>query len=340
MDWNNYYYDFCKQAKECGKNDEYCKQWLEYAHNLYEHNLPIIYNQEHFSMLVGYKLEYLYAVSNSPNNFYRHYQIPKKSGGTRPIDEPLPSLKEIQRWILDNILVHMKISVYAKAYVKDKSIRDNARFHKKQKKVLSLDIKDFFLSVSSKKVFELFTNAGYSSDVVVMLTNICCLNGSLPQGAPTSPMLSNIILYGFDCQIGKYTGERKIRYTRYADDMTFSGDFSTGQIISLVKKNLYQIGLRLNGDKTRTRCPNQRQEVTGIVVNEKMQLPKNIRKKIRQEMFYIKKFGLDSHLQYLEIQKENYIAHLRGVIHHGLFINPRDNELKSYLQFLNDMYGA
>ena len=106
-----------------------------------------------------------------------------------------------------------------------------------------------------------------------MLTKLCCLEDCLPQGAPTSPMLSNIIMKEFDNVVAKYTGNKKIRYTRYADDMTFSGDFNPGQIISFIKKELNRLGLKLNEGKIRTRCIWQRQEVTGIVVNEKMQLP-------------------------------------------------------------------
>lgn len=112
-----------------------------------------------------------------------------------------------------------------------------------------------------------------------MLTNLCCLNGSLPQGAPTSPMLSNIVLEDFDNEIGLYAIEQKIRYTRYADDMTFSGDFNAGKVISKVKRQLNDLGLKLNDEKTRTRGRGQRQEVTGIVVNEKMQLPRSERKR-------------------------------------------------------------
>lgn len=90
---------------------------------------------------------------------------------------------------------------------------------------------------------------GYEKDVVVMLTNLCCLDGCLPQGAPTSPMLSNILLKDFDNTVAKFTKEKKIRYTRYADDMTFSGDFNAGEVISFVKSKLYELGLRLNEEK-------------------------------------------------------------------------------------------
>ena len=153
--------------------------------------------------------------------------------------------------------------------LKKKSIKENARFHKRQEILLSLDVKKFFDSITSDKVYKVFSSLGYQEDIVVMLTNLCCLNGCLPQGAPTSPIISNIILKKFDDEVGKFTNEKKIRYTRYADDMTFSGDFNPGQIISFVKNRLYELGLKLNEEKTRTRKKSQRQEVTGIVVNEK-----------------------------------------------------------------------
>ncbi len=337
LNWEEYCLDFRKKAAQKNRSKEYCDYWLKYGKELYNKNLPIIYNQEHLCLLLGYQEEYILAASNSAFKFYRSYEIPKKNGGFRRISEPLPSLKEIQRWILDNILESIEVSPYAKAYIKKKSIKENAKFHKGQEIVLSLDMKNFFDSITSDKVYNCFKELGYKKDVVVLLTNLCCANGCLPQGAPTSPMLSNIILKDFDNKIGKYTNEKKIRYTRYADDMTFSGDFSPGQIISYVKKLLNKLGLKLNDSKTRTRKKEQRQEVTGIVVNKKMQLPKSIRKKIRQEMYYIKKFGLESHMQYCKIDKMNYVLHLKGRIEYGLFINPYDKELQEYLDFLQNI---
>lgn len=338
VNWVEYYTEFRRQAKQSGHDEAYCDKWLQYAKVLYNKGLPIIYNQEHLCLLLGYREEYVFAASNSPEFFYRSYEISKKNGGFRMISEPLPSLKEIQRWILDNILTQIDVSVYAKAYIKKKSIKDNARFHKRQKIVLSLDVEKFFDSITSDKIYELFLNFGYEKDVVVMLTNLCCLDGCLPQGAPTSPMLSNIILKDFDNTVAKFTKKKKIRYTRYADDMTFSGDFNAGEVISFVKSKLYELGLRLNEEKTRTRKSWQSQEVTGIVVNQKMQLPKSVRKKIRQEVYYIKKFGLESHMQYCGIDKNNYLPHLKGKIQYGLFINPKDYELQGYLDYLMKMY--
>lgn len=339
VNWEKYCAEFRIKAKLKGKNEVYCDEWLQYSKGLFDKGLPIIYNQEHLCLLLGYKQEYVFSVSNSASRFYRNYEIPKRNGGAREISEPLPNLKEIQRWILDNILYSIEVSAYAKAYVKQKSIKENARFHKRQEVLLTLDVSKFFDSISADKIYKLFLSLGYKEDVVVLLTNLCCLNGCLPQGAPTSPMLSNILFRDFDNFIGKYTNEKKIRYTRYADDMTFSGDFNPGQIISVVRKKLFGLGLQLNENKTRVRRKGQRQEVTGIVVNEKMQLPKTVRKKIRQEIYYIRKYGLESHMEHCGIDKANYLQHLKGKIQYGLFVNPNDYELQEYLSYLENRYG-
>ena len=330
MNWMEYESKFRETAKENNKNDKYCDQWIKYAKNLWDHNLPVIYTQEHLCALLGYDSKYVYAVSNSPVKFYHCYSIPKKNGGKRKISEPLPNLKDIQRWILDYILYSFEVSPYAKAYIKGKSIKDNVRFHRRQKKVLSLDIKDFYDHLTDWMVYQLFLSAGYSEAVGMMLTNLCCLEGSLPQGAPTSAALSNILMRSFDYKVGEFCKKSKIRFTRYADDMTFSGDFNELKIISFVKKNLKELQLSINEKKTRVRKQGQQQEVTGIVVNYKPQLAKNIRKNIRKEMYYINKYGLQSHLSYIQEEHSKYLEHLYGVINYALFINPNDAEMRKY----------
>lgn len=330
MEWIEYELKFVDAAQKKQKSKKYCDQWLKYAKNLWNRNLPIIFTQNHLCALLGYKPIYVYAVSNSPQNFYHCYQIPKKNGKKRNISEPLPNLKEIQRWILENVLYKFEVSPYAKAYIKGKSIKDNVRFHRRQKKVLSLDIKDFYNHLTDWMVYQLFIEAGYSESVAMMLTNLCCLEGSLPQGAPTSAALSNILMKNFDYKIGEFCKISKIRFTRYADDMTFSGDFNEAKVISFVKKNLKKIQLSINEEKTRVRKQGQQQEVTGVVVNYKPQLAKSVRKDIRKDLYYINKYGLQSHLKYIQEERSKYLEHLFGLINYALFINPDDEEMKSY----------
>lgn len=336
MEWNEYKVTFCKIAKRNGKSEEYCEECMIYAQNLWTNKIPIIYTQEHLCALLGYLPIYVYAAANSPERFYRQFSIPKKNGGIRIISEPLPNLKEIQKWILENILYNLKVSAYAKAYIPGKSIKDNVRFHRRQKKVLSLDIKSFYDCLTNWMVFQLFMENGYNESVAMMLTGLCCLNGSLPQGAPTSAALSNLLMKKFDEIVGKYCKEKEIRYTRYADDMTFSGDFDEVQVIRFIRKNLKSMGLKLNKNKTRVRKQGQQQEVTGIVVNYKTQVPKTVRKEIRKNMYYIQKYGLESHLNYIGTERKNYIGHLMGQISYALFINPKDREMKRYKHILEE----
>lgn len=330
MEWIEFELKFVDAAQKKQKSKKYCDQWLKYAKNLWNRNLPVIFTQNHLCVLLGYEPIYVYAVSNSPQNFYHCYQIPKKNGKKRNISEPLPNLKEIQRWILENVLYKFEVSPYAKAYIKGKSIKDNVRFHRRQKKVLSLDIKDFYNHLTDWMVYQLFIEAGYSESVAMMLTNLCCLEGSLPQGAPTSAALSNILMKNFDYKIGEFCKISKIRFTRYADDMTFSGDFNEAKVISFVKKNLKKLQLSINEGKTRVRKQGQQQEVTGVVVNYKPQLAKSVRKDIRKDLYYINKYGLQSHLKYIQEERSKYLEHLFGLINYALFINPDDEEMKSY----------
>lgn len=336
MVWDEYEKRFLAIAKENNKSKKYCDKWLDYAKKLCDNNLPIIYNQEHLCLLLGYRKEYVYAAANSPKKFYRTFSIAKKSGGVRTISEPLPSLKEIQKWILENILERMAVSPFAKAYVKGKNIRENARFHRNQPRVLSLDLHDFFGQISSFLVFKIFIDAGYATDVSMLLTSLCCLSDRLPQGASTSAYLSNLVMKEFDDSMAKYVAENKIRYTRYADDMTFSGNIEVRNIIRFVRKNLKPYGLELNESKTRVRNGGQQQEVTGIVVNEKLQISKKKRKKIRQEIYYIKKYGLQSHLNYTDETRGDYLRCLEGRIRFALSINPNDHELREYLSYISE----
>ena len=119
--------------------------------------------------------------------------------------------------------------------------------------------------------------------------------------------------------------------------MTFSGDFNELKIISFVKKNLRELQLSINEEKTRVRKQGQQQEVTGVVVNYKPQLAKSIRKDIRKNMFYINKYGLQSHLKYIQEERNNYLEHLFGIINYALFINPCDKEMKGYKNDIKEL---
>lgn len=279
----------------------------------------------------------LYYLSNNIEGNYVEYEISKKNGKIRTIYEPSPILKLVQRNILHNILEEKRISEYAKAYQKNISLLENALPHVKQNIILKLDIMNFFDNITFKMVYNsCFREELYPKSIGVLLTNLCTYQGKLPQGAPTSSYISNIILRGFDEIIGKYCSNRNINYTRYSDDLTFSGDFQPKKIILLVKDELKKRGFKLNYDKIHIITKNKRQTVTGIVVNDKINVTKEYKRKIRQEMYYIKKYGFDEHLKFLKIDnKEKYINNLIGRINYCLQINKSD-KFKEYIQFLKN----
>lgn len=349
MEFAKYSDSFRKSARLTKMPEQKVKELLAYAENLNNQGLPIIYDQLHLSLLVGYDYSYLVAVSNDASKFYKHYEIPKRRGGSRPIDEPLPSLKEIQRWILDNILVpasSFMVSPVAKAFMPGKSLRENARFHRGREKVVALDIHDFFPSIGFGAVFGVFEDMGYNKAVAVMLARLCTYHKCLPQGAPTSPMLSNMVFKRSDDYIFHYCRKRGIQYTRYADDLTFSGDnIYTNHLVSYVKMLLSPRHFVLNEEKTKVMTQGRRQNVTGVVVNVSLQVPRAYRDKVRQEVYYCIKYGVVGHMGRIEKPlwietSRQYLRHLLGKVNYVLQINPKDKTFLGYRECLREMMAA
>jgi RNA-directed DNA polymerase len=212
MKFEEYKSLFEKAASNAGYSEENIKRCLEYSESLFKNNVPVIYNTSHLSSLVGYDKIYLKRAAIHPPYFYRDFKILKRNGKLRSISEPLPSLKEIQIWILENILSNVKISAFAKAYRKKISILENLRFHIDKPKVYTIDIKNFFPSITTERVENMFISLGYSKILSNLLGKLCTKDGVLPQGAPTSPCISNIIFRSADDLIAKYCVSNKIRY--------------------------------------------------------------------------------------------------------------------------------
>ena len=337
MKWDALERSILQECKLHRKSSEYTKNYISYAKNLFDKDLPIITSPAHLSMLIGLDHQYVLSMAYSAERFYRHFVIKKANGKNREIYEPLPDLKFVQHWILSNILEKCHVSNYAKAFIKGRTLKHNARFHRSQSVVVTMDIKDFFPSIKIFDVFSIYKEMGYRDNVAWFLAHLCCHKNVLPQGAPTSPYLSNIRLLKLDEAIVKYASEKKIRYTRYADDLTFSGDLNPHKVISKISQLVYAEGFQINSKKTRIAYQNARQEVTGIVVNSHMQVSKEQRKSIRQQVYYIKKYGLNSHLEYIGETRQHYINHLMGQINFALFVNPKDEELKEYFELVKEL---
>lgn len=280
---------------------------------------------------LGISARTLYAVSRNLGKHYRTLRIPKKSGGYRCLSVPDEVLKSIQRRIAEVLLCHMPISAYAKAYRYGGSTLSNALPHVGKPVVLKLDILHFFDSIRYSDVKEnVFPAEIYAEPLRILLTMLCYCRDALPQGAPTSPAITNILLRDFDEGVGLWCRERGIVYTRYCDDLTFSGDFAPEDVIAFVRRELKALGFLLNEQKTRIQRPGNRQWVTGIVVNEKPNLPGDYRRNLRQELYYCRKFGIEAHLQKigLDIPEETYRMRLLGKVSYALQVRPEDQELR------------
>ena len=315
-------------------DSKYVRTCIEYAERLLSAGLPVIFNKAHLSRLVGYSVYYLDGASRSPQKFYRNFEIAKHDGGRREISEPLPSLKEVQRWIYQNILLNVDVSVAAKAYVPGRKLKESARLHRAQNFVLRIDIKNFFPSITQNRVFGLFRSFGYCSDVAGILSRLCCLNESLPQGGPCSPYLSNIILRSLDDRLFSFCRMKGLRYSRYADDFTFSGENFTHSLVEFIYSVIKSEGFDINEKKTVIMRRGSRQSVVGVVVNSKINARRDFRRKLRQQHYYINKHGLDSHLQRVGEKRSGAVAHYLGKCAFVLSLNSEDRDALAFSELL------
>ncbi|KMK75265.1 reverse transcriptase family protein [Alkalihalobacillus pseudalcaliphilus] len=316
-----------------GHRADYIKLCKDYAINLKRNELPVIFNIEHLAKLIGINADECYAYYQLSSNLYNELLIPKRTGGQRVINAPSENLKYIQRWILDNILSNVSISVHANGFINERSIVTNAIQHIGKKCVINLDIKDFFPSITYIQVYNLFNRLGYSRHLSMVFTGLCTLDNKLPQGAPTSPYLSNIICKNLDDRLSLLASHINASYSRYADDITFSGDRGITSYIKLIKKVVQEERFLINEKKVRVQFQYHRQMVTGLIVNEKLSIPKKTRNYLRQEIYYCQKYGVKDHMSKKGLYKTNYQGHLTGL---AQFIKMVDSKLgEEYLKSLD-----
>ncbi len=244
------------------------------------------------SKKIGISQSYLINMIRYTDKFYNSYYIKKVNNKKRQIDSPNFAVKAIQKWILRNIIEEYPISSRATGFVKGKGIKNNAMYHMMNKYILCLDIKDFFNTIKIKQVQNIFKKK-FNDDLSFHLAKLCTYNGYLPQGAPTSPMISNIVFKFLDDQIVKLSNNKNINYSRYADDLTFSSNNSDR--LTSIKKSIERLieknGFELNIKKTRIMKGRNRKLVTGIILNSgRMTTGRKRKKDVRAMIFnYIAK---------------------------------------------------
>lgn len=282
------------------------------------------------------QLRTLYAISNHTERHYDTLVLKKQDGSNRILRTPKPLLKHIQRSITKHILSEIPVSPYAFAYKKETNLLSHALMHTNSPLLLKLDIKDFFDSITFPIIYQYaLPETLYPPQIRMLLTHLCCYRERLPQGAPTSPYISNLVMKSFDYHLGGWCADFGITYTRYCDDMIFSGDFDSKMVIKTVKKALFPMGFFLNEAKTQVISQGGRQLVTGVVVNQKPQVSKTYRRQVRKEFYYCQKFGVSSHLLLLGLIEPNdplaqqkiagYLQSLSGKITYILQINSNDS---------------
>ena len=286
------------------------------ANRLIENKLPLLSKHNELAEAVNLTIPQLkglcYQREVATNLSYSHFTIAKRNGTPRQIWSPIPRLKFVQRWVLHNILNNLMTHGAAHGFVRSKSIVTNAAVHSNSELLIKLDVKDFFPSVSWRRVKGVFRHAGYPEQIATLLALLCTESPrqvvqqdgvtyyvalgdrALPQGAPTSPALTNIVCLNLDRRLTGLAEKLGLRYSRYADDLTFSvpaiddaqpksstkATASTvkkqadmqhnkmiGQLLGSVHKILREEGFALNNDKTRVIRKGSQQQVTGMIVN-------------------------------------------------------------------------
>ena len=238
-------------------------------------------DQEWLSTVIKIPVEEIRWLSAHIDEQYDIFTI-QKGKKKRKIKAPKPPLKHLHSCLLSNFLYSKQAHDSAHGFVPKRSIVTNARPHVRQNWVANFDIQDFFPSTSRQTVRHIFrTSYQLSPGRSDLLTRLCTLDRQLPQGAPTSPHLANLAMIEADVQLSELAKQHRLQYTRYADDMTFSGMRLPASLATDIQNILSRYSYKLATRKSRYYGRHRRQMVTGLVVNDKLNLPRPLRRRLR-----------------------------------------------------------
>lgn len=261
--------------------------------------------------------------------FYSRFKRRKSNGDLRVIHAPNEPLKNLQRKIIRRFLGNIPLPESCTGFRPGKSILSNTLPHCGRRFVFNIDIEDFFASITSERVLGLFLRLGFAFPVACVLTELTTFMGSLPQGAPSSPYIANLISHSLDMEMAEYCSTKGWNYTRYCDDITISGDttFTLGDM-RMVTEILESEGFRLNMRKTRFLRRNSAQIVSGLVVNRRPNLPREKRRAIRA-MFHQASANPERFKGRVQ-ELENHLSMLT-------MLNPQTEEVIKYRAVLNNV---
>jgi RNA-directed DNA polymerase len=236
----------------------------------------------------------LNSIINSSHSHYRSFYIPKRKGGQRKIDSPYPTLRQLQQLIFNSFINKLEYHRNCFAFVKGRNAISHAKYHLGCSELLTLDIKDFFPSISRQMIFEVFDSTEISTEFSNHISYICSLNNSLPQGACTSPALSNAIFLPVDTVLEKVASSLSLKYSRYADDLAFSGETIPRNLPSLVNKILLSRGFTLNNKKTKLKVKGTKKIITGVSISSgQLKVPKVFKRDLRASIYELEKYKDD-----------------------------------------------
>jgi retron-type reverse transcriptase len=255
---------------------------LATAERLVAKNIIPLKTGTELAVYLGISRKLIGAIALRPHKYYRAFEITKANGKKRTIHAPRVFLKTIQRYILDCVLTPLDLHEAACGFRRGFSCATGAKRHVERPFLWNIDLQDFFPSIVKERVAHAFSSIGYPVGAASVLASLCCLDGKLPQGAPTSPALANYIFFQVDVRIGEAARIANVVYTRYADDLSFSAlepineDFQQN-----VSRIIRDAGFRINRGKSRLMGPKCCRQVTGLTVNEKVCIPRTKRRQLR-----------------------------------------------------------
>ena len=261
---------------------------------------------------------------------YREFDIPKRSGGTRRITAPVGKLKDIQKCISVILSPYYQAPDCAHGFTEGRSVVSNAQMHVDKNYVLNIDLKDFFPTISCTRISNALGHLGFNDEVSDVIARLCTIpmrdeqkqvwRSVLPQGSPASPILSNIVCIPLDKKLTDLARRYGLTYSRYADDITFSSNHSVYSRDDSFLRELEEIvrssGFKINDKKTRLQKRGSRQEVTGLIVGEKVNTYRQFTKNLRAAVFHAETNGC-SRSDYNNIMgRISYLAMVKGVDDH------------------------
>jgi len=323
--------ELLKRNIETNFDSNILKLCILYSIRLLDQGLMPIFHDTDLANKIGVSKKYLYWIGKVPKRQYKIYSIKKSSGGYRKITAPKIGIKIIQKWILRQILEKVSLHDNCEGFRLGRSIVTNCRRHTNKQIILKFDIKDFFPSINFKRVLGMFLSLGYVFNVSYLLAKLTTYEDELPQGSPTSPAIANIILKRVDSRLAGLAKKAKANYSRYADDITFSGnDRSVLKAVPLVKKIIEEEGFRLASRKVGIYRKGVQQKVTGLIVNKKISIPRDRIRLLRAVLHNCSRFGLNRQRKKWKdtfhikehFTKKDFVEVLKGNLAFVRMVNP------------------